>query len=213
MAIVGIAGVLNVEVFTTGHGFPYPRVQLPRSRVGKTYFEFGVFPNPYCTEARTDSVFEVVAVTEGSVFKPRARQGNSRSDRWIKLTVDHENVVVARLFENVPGLALNQVTHDIVRNPGTDCRCLIASKSDRLVEHQRDIVMKSGSCGTKLQGDRVTVGPVEKPLSHPSLHGRGHEACGSVSAGHRRGDNRAIFFHNEKLGNFPEARNGRIQYL
>src|SRR5690606_2874677 len=135
VAVIGIAWVLNVEVFAAGHGFAYPRVQLPCGRVGETCFEFCVLPNPYCTEARTDSVFEVVTVTEGGVFKPRARQSNSRSDRWIKLAFDHENVVVAGLLKNVPGLALYQITHDIVRNPGTDCRGLIASESDRLVEH------------------------------------------------------------------------------
>ncbi|MNE26409.1 hypothetical protein D3C80_1197720 [compost metagenome] len=62
----------------------------------------------------------------------------------------------------MPGLALNQVAQHIIGDPATQAAQDVARVPDRLVEHQRHLIVKTRRRWADLQGHRVAVGPVKK---------------------------------------------------
>ena len=147
------------------NGFTHPGMQLTGGRVGKAHLKLGVLSYADRAPGRLDAAFQVVAVTEGTVFEARAGQRTARLDARVEARLDHEDVVVAGLLVDVPGFALNQVTQHVVGYPGAQtAERLPGGAAQRLVKHQRDRIMEAGGGRPQLAGTRINEGAVEKAM-------------------------------------------------
>ncbi|MNN09187.1 hypothetical protein D3C81_1220630 [compost metagenome] len=143
VAVVRVARVSHEQIGTTSDGFPYPRVQFARGGVGEAQFQLGMALDLHGGPGRVHTTFEIFAVGKSAVLEARARQGCARLDGRVETRLRHEQVVVARLGENMPGLALDQVAQNIVGYPTAQAANDFTASLHRLVEHQRHFVVEA----------------------------------------------------------------------
>ena len=80
---------------------------------------------------------------KGAVLEARARQRRAGLDGRVEARLRHEQVVVARLGENMPCLALDQVAQHVVGHPAAQAAEHFATGLHRLVEHQRHLIVEA----------------------------------------------------------------------
>ncbi|MNT31800.1 hypothetical protein D3C72_1676510 [compost metagenome] len=141
-------------------------MQLAAGWVVEAQLQFGVLLHPHAAERGSDAVLQVVAEAEGLVLEARTRQRGTRHHAGIEHRFGHEQVVVAGVAEDVPGLALDQVAEHVVGHPPAQAAAAVVQ---RQVEHQRHFIVKARRGRPQLFGDGIVVGAVQETLAQAAL--------------------------------------------
>ena len=132
VAVVRVAGIVDVKVLAAANGLTYAGMQLAGRGIVENQFQFGVALHPHGAVGCPDAILEVFAKREGAILETRTGQGHASLDRRVEYGACHEQVVVARLMEDVAIFALDQVADHVVWHPcAEDCQ-QFASAQHRL---------------------------------------------------------------------------------
>ncbi|MNI48681.1 hypothetical protein D3C73_1032560 [compost metagenome] len=167
MAIVRIARVSHEQVGALADGFPNAWMKLTGGRVGKAQLKLGMALDLHGAPWRMHPALEVFPVGESAVLETRARQGGTRFDSRVEMRSRHEQVIVTGLGIDMPGLALDQVAQYVIGHPTAEAAVDLPLRFERLIEHQCHFVVKPRRRGADLQGQRITVGAVQKRRLQP----------------------------------------------
>ena len=100
----------------------------------------------------------------------------------------------------MPGFALDQIAQDIIRHAPAEAAQDFSIHLQRLIKHQGDLVVKTRSRRTDLQGQWVAVGAVQKRRLQPLGQGAGFAEWMLGASAPGRGNDGAIGSHDKQLG-------------
>ncbi len=144
MTVIRIPGISDKEVLPAPDGFAHAGVEVVGRRVGEAQFQLGMVADLNGAERGANTAFQIIAAGECAVLEARAWERGARFDGRVEAGFDHENVIVAGIAVNMPGLALDDVAHRIVGNAPAQAAHGFSAAHDGLVEHQRHRIVKFG---------------------------------------------------------------------